>query len=92
MNYGGIMRAMREKAGLSQEEIAHRLHINQSDVSKLENNYKVPCISLMSKWAQVTSSPEVVVAFLMGMDGLQIMQQLLPMLGFVIQISQMIGG
>jgi transcriptional regulator with XRE-family HTH domain len=81
LRFGGILKAARQRAGLSQEELAHRLNINQSDVSKFENDRKVPDVLTFIQWIQQTSAQEVMVAFLYGMDGMSMIQNLLPMIG-----------
>lgn len=78
-NYGGILRACRERAGLNQEELAFNLNVSQSDISKFENNVKEPTISLVQAWVNNTQTSEVLVAFLCGIDGLGMMQQVLEM-------------
>lgn len=77
MTYGTILKACRERIGINQEEMAHRLHINQSDVSKYENNVKEPSISMFQKWAMLTNSQDVLVAFICGVDGLSILQTIM---------------
>jgi transcriptional regulator with XRE-family HTH domain len=84
LEFGGILKAARQKAGLSQEELAFRLNMNQSDVSKFENDRKVPDIHTFMKWVQQTSTQEVFVAFLYGIDGLSILQNLMPIIGGLI--------
>lgn len=79
--YGSIMQAMRERSGLSQEQLAERIHISRSCVSKLENDRKTPDVSTLVAWAQATGATEVVVAFICGMDGLSIMQSILGLVG-----------
>ncbi|WP_255452482.1 Helix-turn-helix transcriptional regulator [Sporosarcina sp. ANT_H38] len=77
MNYGSILKACRERKGLSQAELAFQLFINQSDVSKLENGSKEPSMSIFQKWSTATQSPDVLVAFIAGMDGLTILSNIL---------------
>jgi len=77
VDYGAILKACRARARLSQEELAHLLHINQSDVSKYENGTKEPSISILQSWTQNTQTQEVMVAFLCGVDGLNVMQNIL---------------
>lgn len=87
LKVGSILKACRKRSGLSQEELAYRLLINQSDVSKYENDVKEPTISIVSAWAQYTQSQEVLVAFLCGVDGMTIMQQILEgttMIGMIL--------
>ena len=79
MRVGAILKACRTRAGLSQEELAHRLFINQSDVSKYENDTKEPTISMFYAWTQQTQAHEVLVAFLCGVDGLEILQKIIDM-------------
>ena len=80
MKLGAILKACRIRSGLSQEELAEKLFINQSDVSKYETDRKEPTVSLFQAWIMNTQSSEVAVAFLMGMDGLNILQNLMPLL------------
>jgi len=81
MLYGSILRACRERKGWNQEEMAHQLHINQSDVSKYENNVKEPPMSLFQKWAIATGSQDVLVAFIAGMEGVSILANILATVG-----------
>lgn len=77
MQYGSILKACREREGLSQEEIAHELHIQQADVSRLENNRKEPSISLFQSWVTITNSQDVLVAFICGVDGMTILTEIM---------------
>lgn len=81
MLYGSILKACRERKGWNQEEMAHQLMINQSDVSKIENNVKEPPMSLFQKWAMVTGSQDVLVAFIAGMEGVSILSTILATMG-----------
>ena len=90
MKVGAILRACRERFGLSQEELADRLYINQSDVSKFENGTKEPPITLFQNWINQTQAQEVAVAYLIGIDGITILQNLLES-GFTI-VNTILGG
>lgn len=81
MQYGSILRACRERKGWNQEEMAYQLMINQSDVSKFENNVKEPPMSMFQKWALVTGSQDVLVAFIAGMEGVSILSTILETMG-----------
>lgn len=81
MEFGGVFRALRQRKGWNQEEMADKLHINQSDVSRFENDKALPDLMLFQQIVQVTQAPEILVAFLMGMDGITILQQLSTLLG-----------
>ena len=84
MEYGAILKACRERKGLSQEELADQLHIQQADVSRLENNRKEPSISLFQSWATLTNSQDVLVAFICGIDGISILTDILSVsAGFI---------
>lgn len=74
---GALLRACRERAGLSQEELAHRLNRSQSCISKFETDSKVPDIFTFVQWIQATNAQEVAIAFLYGLDGINVLQQLL---------------
>lgn len=78
---GTLMKACRERAILSQEELAHKMNRTQACISKFENDHKVPDANTFAEWFRLTNSPEVAIAFLYGIDGLQILQQLLPIAG-----------
>ncbi|AJS59889.1 helix-turn-helix domain-containing protein [Paenibacillus sp. IHBB 10380] len=81
MKFGAIMQACRERAGLTQEQIADKLNRTQACVSKFENDHKIPDMSTMMQWMDATGGKEVLVAFLYGMDGLSIMQNIMPLIG-----------
>lgn len=84
MKYGAVLRAARERQGLSQEELAHRLHIQQADVSRIENNRKEPSMTLFRDWTTLTQAQDVMVAFICGMDGLSILQNMMTVVtGFI---------
>ncbi|WAA10306.1 helix-turn-helix domain-containing protein [Fervidibacillus albus] len=86
MQFGGILKAVRQKAGFSQEELAHRLNMNQSDISKIETDRKVPDAFTFIQWIQLTNTPEVMMAFLYGIDAFTIMSdfiQTIPIGGFI---------
>lgn len=90
MRVGAILKACRTRAGFSQEELADKLYINQSDVSKYENDTKEPNISMLRAWTNNTQAAEVMVAFIMGMDGLNIMQNILEVTSGL--IGTILGG
>lgn len=81
MKFGQILRACREKRGYTQEYMAYKLNRSQSDVSKYENENKTIDMPTFMQWIQITNTPEIAVAMLYGMDGIQIINQLLPIIG-----------
>ncbi len=86
---GAVLRACRARAGFTQEELADKLYISQSDVSKYENDTMEPHLSTLQAWTNNTQAPEVLVAFLCGMDGMSIMQNIIDA---GLTISMIIGG
>lgn len=94
MKYGAILRACRERNKMSQEELAFQLNVGQSDISKFENDIKEPSPSLLRDWGVVTSSQEVIIAFLIGIDGLTILTEVLNVVGHTVItcISWLPGG
>lgn len=81
MDYGAILRACRKRAGLTQEELADRLHLGQSDISRYEADKQEPTMSLFKAWTENTQSPEVMAAFLLGIDGITMIQQIMSTFG-----------
>ncbi|MNI26125.1 HTH-type transcriptional regulator ImmR [compost metagenome] len=76
MKYGALMKMVRERAGLSQEELAARMHRSQSCISKYEKDTKTPDFPTMLQWSDITGAKDVMVAFFYGMDGITIMQNM----------------
>ena len=84
MKFGAVLKACRERSGLSQEELAHQLHIQQADVSRIENNRRDLSATLLQDWTTVTHAQDVMVAFICGMDGLTILQNIMSVVtGFI---------
>lgn len=50
---GGVLRQAREKAGLTQEELAFEAEVDRSYVSYLENDHKSPTIEMLSAICRV---------------------------------------
>ncbi|MGH3935099.1 MAG: helix-turn-helix domain-containing protein [Pseudonocardiaceae bacterium] len=55
---GEALRAVRAKAGLSGEQIAERLGISQSRVSRIELGQQAALVDLVRHWAEVTGAAE----------------------------------
>ena len=90
--YGGLLKAARERAGISQEEMAHRMNMTQSNVSKFENNYKDPPLTMFKEWMQNTSCQDVAIAFLLGVDGMQMMGQVMEVMHGITGFVSVLGG
>lgn len=81
MKFGAILRACRERVGMSQEEIAFRLNRSRTAITKLENDQQKLDVQTFLQWLDITGAKEVAVAFFCGMDGLSIMQNILQVMG-----------
>jgi len=81
LKYGAVLRACRDRIGMSQEQLALKLNLSRSAVSKLENDQQELGVNTLSEWAEVTNAKEVLVAFICGMDGLSVLSQIMPFLG-----------
>ena len=81
MKIGAILQACRERAKLTQEEMAARLNRTQSCISKIERDHKLPDLPTLIEWLNITNAKEVFVAYLYGLDGLTILQNILGMIG-----------
>lgn len=83
---GGLLKACRERAGLKQEELADKLYMSQSTISKYETGRKKIDIPTFIQWIQTTQTQDLAFAFMFGMDGLTAIQSVLP------HLSMLIGG
>ncbi len=81
MTDGSILRKCRKKAGFSQEELAELLHINQSDISKIEKDKKEVGIRLFRDWTQATNAMDIGIGLLFGIDPAAVLQMLLQAAG-----------
>lgn len=68
MRFGRILRKVRVNAGLSQEELAEKIYLSRSAVSRLENDKLELKAADLIRWFQATQAPEVAAAILCGVD------------------------
>lgn len=62
MEFGSRLRKMRKGAGLSQENMAHELHMSISNISRLESDkYELKAVDLI-KWCKITNNPDMLMA------------------------------
>lgn len=85
MTFGAVLKACRERAGLTQEEIAVKLHRSRSCISKFESDKKTLDVTTLIRWTDVTSAKDVACAIVTGMDPVMILQQFMPLIGGVIR-------
>jgi len=82
VKYGVIVKALRVRKGWSQEELAEKLHMSRSAISKLENDQQTLDVPTLVRLVQVTGEPAVAVSIMFGMEGIQIMQQVMQIFGW----------
>ncbi|MGG0890290.1 helix-turn-helix transcriptional regulator [Cytobacillus horneckiae] len=81
MSFGNILRKVRINAGLSQEELADKIHLSRSAVSRLENNRLEIRLADAIRWFQATNAPEAIAAMLCGVDIASLAQSLTMLIG-----------
>lgn len=68
MQLGEYLRKMRKEAGLSQEDMAHALHMSISNISRFETNkYDIRGIDLI-RWCRITNNPDMLMSLYMMVD------------------------
>lgn len=68
IEYGQMLREMRIRAGLTQEELAHELNRTKSCVSKYERGWKLPDIETFRNWVRITKESRYAVVQLFGAE------------------------
>ncbi|EWG12717.1 helix-turn-helix domain-containing protein [Cytobacillus firmus] len=84
MTFGAVLKACRERAGLTQEEIAEKLHRSRSCISKFESDKKTLDVTTLIRWTDVTAAKDVACAIVTGVDPVMILQQFMPLIGGLI--------
>ncbi len=87
MQFGPILKALRVKAGMTQEEVAERLNRSRSCVSKFESERKTIDMPTFMQWIQITDGQLAAAAMMYGIDALSIINQVLPLVP-----TSIIGG
>lgn len=83
IQFGKDLRKMRKRAGMSQEEIAHELHMSISNVSRLETNKYDLKVADLLRWANATNAMDMLLALVIGID-IALVQQILEALPSVV--------
>ncbi|MUK89121.1 helix-turn-helix domain-containing protein [Ornithinibacillus sp. L9] len=83
MQFGAVLRRMRKGAGLSQEELAEKLHIARSNISKLERDKMKLSAEDLINWCRSTQAQDVLIAFVNGLDPVSIIDGM-QMVGTII--------
>lgn len=83
VNIGAVLRTARKRSGLTQEELAARLHRSNSCISKYESNSLTIDVPTFVKWAKLTNAQDLLIAAMLSVDpsvvaeGLRVMSQLI---------------
>jgi len=89
MEFGSILRKMRVVAEISQEEMAEKLHMSRSNISRLENNrMELKAVDLI-KWCRITNNPDVLMALYAGIE---VVNQLQPVTQLITGTILFLGG
>ncbi|AKG36137.1 helix-turn-helix domain-containing protein [Paenibacillus durus] len=75
--YGALMKALRERAGITQEKMAEELNVDQATISRYENGRQEPTMSFISRWGNITASKDVIAAYILDGSGAQMMQYII---------------
>jgi len=81
MTAGNLLKACRERAGMSQVKLALLLNRTQSSISKLEKDHNPVDIDTFRDWTKATNQIEVGIAFLYGVDPASILQTIMQVTG-----------
>ncbi|MGE8079059.1 helix-turn-helix domain-containing protein [Peribacillus loiseleuriae] len=81
MQFGSMLRKTRLRSGLSQEELAEKIFISRSAVSRLENDKLELKLADAIRWFQATQAPEALAALLCGIDITTVVQSLSTLIG-----------
>lgn len=79
--FGLVLRRVRVSAGLSQEELAEKIYLSRSAVSRLENDRLKLTVEDAVRWGQATHATEVIAALLCGIDVATILQNITTLIG-----------
>lgn len=68
MGFGEFLKGCRKNSKKTQSELAMELGLNQSDVSKIETDSRIPDADIFRDWTIATQSADLAVAFLYGAE------------------------
>lgn len=89
MEFGSVLKKMRVVAEISQEEMAEKLHMSRSNISRLENNrMELKAVDLIN-WCRITNNPDVLMALYAGVE---VIHQLQPVTQLITGFISIIGG
>lgn len=68
MELGLVLRKCRIRAKMTQEQLAEKLFLARSAISKMENNRQVIDAPLLITWIQMTGAADVFIQLINGTD------------------------
>lgn len=68
MSYGELLKMCRIQVGFSQQEMADKLKVSQSDISKFERDLKSIPADIFLKWIEITDRKDVAIALMYGVE------------------------
>ncbi|WP_165571630.1 helix-turn-helix domain-containing protein [Cytobacillus praedii] len=78
---GEFFKRSRKLSGLSQEEMAEKMFMPRSTISKIENDKMELKVSDAARWCQATNVPEFLAALLCGVDVNTVIHTLTTLMG-----------
>lgn len=77
LDSGKILKTIRKHAGLTQEELAQKLFVEQSTISKIENGKSTLYAHFLFECAKVTGTQELVAEMLFGKEAVEKVKELM---------------
>ena len=81
MKFGALLKKARLNSGLSQEEMAEKIFLSNSTVSRLESDKIELKARELVRWFQVTQAPELLAIMFCGIDVSTVAQTLTTLIG-----------
>jgi len=71
---GALLKACRERAGLTQQELADILMKDVSFISRVENGKQIPDAETYNDWISATNGGLLMYVYVFGDDGTKVLQ------------------
>lgn len=86
MEWGAVLKTARKREGLTQEQLAEKLHLTKSCISKFEHNEKETRISLLMNWFKHTNAQDLMIGAMIALDPtfVAVIDQLSQFVGMVV--------
>ncbi|MED4887744.1 helix-turn-helix transcriptional regulator [Lysinibacillus fusiformis] len=87
LDSGKILKTIRKHAGLTQEELAQKLFVEQSTISKIENGKSTLYAHFLFECAKVTGTQELVAEMLFGKEVAEKVKELMTTSNLPTQVT-----